>query len=110
MIILAALLATPAFSDDFSNFDHRHCQVVDDTKFCVEFEPLPFGPGFNGEAFLVSSEANPIVGPVPEISEPLGKVYSQDGIIIEFKALNITGKFDETGLDIYNLLIRFKKE
>ncbi|MGM0656729.1 MAG: hypothetical protein ACQETR_15630 [Thermodesulfobacteriota bacterium] len=110
-VLLIIFLVPPAFSGgDFSAFDYRHCPMIEDKKFCVDFQQLPFGPGYVGEAFLVSSEAYPIVGPVPEKREPLGKVFSRDGFTLEFEDLGLKGRFDEGGLDVFNLLLRFYKE
>jgi hypothetical protein len=41
---------------------------------------------------------------------PLGSVLSRDGIKVLFGDLGYQGKFDESGLDIFNLLLRFQIE
>lgn len=108
-VLLIIFLVPPAFSGgDFSAFDSRYCQVIEDTKFCIVFQQAPFGPGYQGEAFLISTPTEVVFGPVDDTVISLGAVSSRDGVKVVFQDLDYQGQFDENGLEIFHVLLRFQ--
>ncbi|MFO8084213.1 MAG: hypothetical protein R6U27_07845 [Desulfobacterales bacterium] len=84
--------------------------MIEDTKFGVEFQKLYFSLGYNGKVFLISSEADPVFSLAQKKVEYLGEDFSRAVVIVDFKGLGPKGRFDESGLDIFNLLLRFQRD
>lgn len=110
LVILAFANLVLAESPDYSALNKTYCTILEKQEYCLEFDQSPFGPGWNGDAYVVIKDLDAWFSPVPTDIIWWDGIYSNDGKNIKFKTNDWNGRFEDGKLEISKYLLTLEAE